>query len=77
MSIFEEILNSIPNYKEITKSIKNNSVVINGLSEVQKRHFAYSVSKKLDKPFIFVAQNEGDIDNIINDIYSRIIYLQL
>lgn len=68
MSIFEEILNGIPNYKEITKSIKNNSIVVNGLADVEKRHFAYSVAKKLDKPFIFVAQNEGDIDNIINDI---------
>ena len=68
MSVFEEILNNIPSYKEIVKSISNNSVVVNGLADVQKRHFACGVAKKQNRPFVFIAQNEADIDNIINDI---------
>ena len=68
MSVFGEILNNIPSYREIAKSISNNSVVVNGLADVQKRHFAYGVAKDKNRPFVFIAQNEADIDNIINDI---------
>ena len=58
-----KILNDSKEYNKIIASINSNSVIVNGLSMVQKRHMAFSISERLKRPFIFVAQNEGEIKN--------------
>lgn len=68
MNKFAELLNSVKSYDDIIKSIKNNSTVINGLSGVQKRHFAFSVSELLSRPFVFVVQNDTEVGETINDL---------
>ena len=42
-----KILNESVEYNKIIASLKNNSVVINGLSMVQKRHMVFSISERL------------------------------
>jgi transcription-repair coupling factor (superfamily II helicase) len=68
MNKLAEILTKSSEFTKILNSVKNNSVVINGLSDVQKRHFAFSVSENLKRPFIFVVQNEMEVKNAISDL---------
>ena len=68
MNKFAELLNSVQGYNEILNSIKTNSTVVNGVSEVQKRHFAFSVSEALSRPFVFVVQNDMEVEDVINDL---------
>ena len=67
-----KILNDSVEYNKILASIKNNSVVINGLSMVQKRHMVFSISERLKRPFIFVVQNDSEIKNTILDLETFI-----
>ena len=57
MSKFSEVLNSVKGYKNILKDIEHNSIIVNGILGVQRRHFAFSVSESLNRPFVFVVQN--------------------
>ena len=68
MNKFADLLNQVQSYKEILESVKNNSTVINGLSGVQKRHFAFGVAENLDRPYLFVVQNDMEVDAVINDL---------
>lgn len=68
MNKFAGILNSLENYNKILTSIKKNATVINGLDGVQKRHFAFSVSESFSRPFLFVVQNDTEVDGTINDL---------
>lgn len=63
-----KILNDSTEYNKILLSIKNNSVVINGLSLIQKRHMVFSIAERLKRPFIFVVQNDAEIKNTILDL---------
>jgi transcription-repair coupling factor (superfamily II helicase) len=63
-----KILNDSVEYNKLLASIKNNSVVVNGLSLVQKRHMVFSIAEKLKRPFIFVVQNDAEIKNTILDL---------
>jgi len=68
MNKFAELLNSVQVYKKILESINVNSILINGLEGVQKRHFAFSVAESFSKPFLFVVQNDTEVDDVINDL---------
>ncbi|MBE5813256.1 MAG: transcription-repair coupling factor [Clostridiales bacterium] len=68
MKELAKILNDSTEYNKILASIKNNSVVVNGLSMVQKRHMVFSIAEKLKRPFIFVVQNDAEIKNTILDL---------
>lgn len=63
-----KILNNSIEYNKILTSLKSNSVVVNGLSLVQKRHMVFSIAEKLKRPFIFVVQNDSEIKNTILDL---------
>jgi len=68
MNKFSEVLNSVKGYKDILKDTGHNSIIVNGISGVQRRHFAFSVSESLNRPFVFVVQNDMEIDDTINDL---------
>ncbi len=68
MNKFVELLNNVNGYKKILDSINKNSVIVNGISGVQRRHFAFSVAKTLNRPFVFVVQNDMEVDETINDL---------
>ena len=46
--------------------VKDKTILIMGIRN--KWSIAYGVAKDKNRPFVFIAQNEADIDNIINDI---------
>ena len=62
-----KILNESKEYNKIISSLNSNSVIVNGLSLVQKRHMAFSIANRLKRPFIFVVQNESEVKNTILD----------
>ena len=67
MNKLGEILNESAEFCKIADFVRNNSVIINGLGDIEKRSFANSLSVKLNRPFIFVAQSDKNIQNIILD----------
>ena len=68
MNKFAELLNSVDGYKKILESIKTNTTIINGVTGIQKRHFAFSVAEALARPFLFVVQNDTEVEDTINDL---------
>ena len=68
MKKIAELLNSVQGYQKILESIKSNTTIINGVTGIQKRHFAFSVAEALDRPFLFVVQNDTEVEDTINDL---------
>ena len=68
MNKFAEVIKPVKNFNEILKAIKNNSIVINGVTGTQKRHLAFSISEVLSRPFLFVVQNDMEVEETIEDL---------
>ena len=68
MNKFAEVIKPVKNFNEILKAIKNNSIVINGVTGTQKRHLAFSISEVSSRPFLFVVQNDMEVEETIEDL---------
>ncbi|MBQ7667918.1 MAG: transcription-repair coupling factor [Clostridia bacterium] len=67
MNKLGNILNESKEFNEILKNIGSNVLVVNGLGEMERRGFINAVSFNTKRPFVFVAQNEKNIQNVIFD----------
>ena len=68
MNKFAEVIKPVKNFNEILKAITNNSIVINGVTGTQKRHLAFSISEVSSRPFLFVVQNDMEVEETIEDL---------
>ena len=68
-----DIVKVLPNFKKFNsyiEDIKNkvSPVMLSGLTDVAKVHFAYSTHFYLEKPILIITYNEMQAKKIVNDL---------